>query len=191
MRMIDRPLHLAVAGILGLAFVGHSSGVPTAVAESAQHSHGSTDVGHVMPPPVLVDGAKEPERVPDDIAYYHFIKNASVLRSASREERARRDAFVHQARLSDTDRAALLAALTDVRQELDEISEARRAIASGSASVTDGLLASGLQARERFALDAARSRIELNLTEEGSQRLAEHIREYIKRRIVIYGEPAQ
>lgn len=133
--------------------------------------------------PLAVDGAKTPELVPDDIAYYHFIMSAATTSNPSAEEVARRGRAIDRILLSQADSAALIGALAGVREELDRISISRRQLL-GSADDESALQA--LKTRESSTLDAARTRLTTVLSVSGLAKLDLFIQQSVKRQIVIY-----
>ena len=132
--------------------------------------------------PVAVDGAKTPERIPDGLAYAHFLSAIAEHEQASPGRLQRRSSMIARVGLSTTDATALVAALTGVRAQLDMIQAGR----SSSARPTSTAQAS-LQAHEEVVLAHARERAYRALSPAGVVRLDRFVREHVKIRIVIYG----
>lgn len=137
---------------------------------------------------ISIDGAKNPERISDRIAYNHFIMVTAKTANASAEQFDRRESLLRQVGLSKEDHESYVAALTNVREELDRIaSERRQWPANGTASERAALTV--LKQQEYDVLEDARLRLETALSPEGKTRLQRHIRGHVKRRIVVYGTP--
>lgn len=75
---------------------------------SAQQDHSQ----HVAQLPILVDGKKTPELIPDELAYTHFILTVAEHTSPTPEEVRRRDSRVLPIRLSKQDSDSLVNALS-------------------------------------------------------------------------------
>jgi hypothetical protein len=142
--------------------------------------------------PVVVDGAKDPQSIPDALAYRHFIRAlAESARSANPTslQVARRQALLARVGLSSDDRAAFIGALSGVDGQLAQVARARKqysreAISAGTAREP----LQTLRLQEGEILDATRGRLEGALSGEGVRRLQTHIQEQVKKRIVIYGD---
>jgi len=134
--------------------------------------------------PVAVDGSKTPDRIPDYLAYRHFIMITAVPATASTRQVGRRDAFLARVNLSENDRAAYLNALAGVDEQLSQIAAERRHLSGTSA---DGSRFATLKLSEDRVFDDAQTRVRSTLSAEGGKRLDAHIQD-IKRAIVIYGD---
>jgi len=73
----------------------------SAVLAGPNAAHNPTGSPHLS---VAVNGADTPESIPDDLAYYHFIKATAMLDDAPENDRQRRDALLTRAGLSGQDR---------------------------------------------------------------------------------------
>ena len=138
---------------------------------------------------VAVDGAKTPDLIPDALAYDHFLKAISTPIAASPQHVGARNALLARMRLSQTDGRALILALTGVWDELNRIDVARRS--APSALDPAGHTRNDLATRERALLDSAKSNLLSALSPEGAQRVDAFVRTHVKRRIKVYGSPAQ
>jgi hypothetical protein len=133
--------------------------------------------------PLVVDGAKNPERIPEDLAYRHFISVTAVSTGATRRDISRRDAFVGQLRLSPADRTAYLVAVGDVRDRLTSIEQQGRAAVHGDIAAAD------FAKRQRDdVLDEAAERIRTSLSFDGAERIRAHVNDHVRKRIRIYGQ---
>ncbi len=102
-------------------------------------SHGSAHSSTARGPglSLAVDGAKNPERVPTNLAYRHFIYVSALRVGASEREIVRRDSFLARVGLSEADRSAYVAAVQNVAEQLADV-EARLE-ANGDATQVDSL----------------------------------------------------
>ena len=138
---------------------------------------------------VAVDGATDPEAVPDDLAYRHFLMALAVARTAPSAQVARRDALLATVSLSAADQAAMKTALIEVRERLDHVSQRRRQFTPESVvSVAAQVALVDLRREENEIIAVARARVESALSVEGFVALDRHIQDHVKRRIVIYGD---
>lgn len=136
--------------------------------------------------PVAIDGRITPDAIPDDVAYRHFIIAMGVRRNASKEEIARRNAMLRVVGLTPEDQKALIGALADVSDELAGIAAERREFPRASGLNTTTLAAEAvLRRREGEIFDKARAKL-LSLSSEGRVGLEEHVRNHVRRRIVVY-----
>jgi hypothetical protein len=134
--------------------------------------------------PLTVDGAETPERIPDELAYRHFILAIALPDSPSPEQRERRDVVLGRIGLSEEDYNAVLEALAGVRNDLDIIDEEITTLRPRSPHARF----EGLRVQRESILDYARNRMHERLSAEGSLALQDHIRDFVKRQIRIYGE---
>jgi hypothetical protein len=176
----------------------HFDNAPGTTAAASQDAHGhfaldrafSSGAGSIPVDtmPIAVDGSKTPERIPDYLAYYHFIMAAAERENAPKDKIERRDSMIERIGLTEIDYVALLSALDGVRHELDQISSERERLAASplrSAFFYTSL--DQLKVRERGVMDQARTRLSRSLTWDGWHRLDTHVREHVKRHIVVYG----
>jgi hypothetical protein len=161
--------------IIGLGNYGHAASPVPRGGVGVHHAHANAVL------PLLVDGALTPAQIPDAVAYRHFVSITSVSATASTADRHRRDAILEQAGLSAADRASYLAAITNVRQNLQAI-ERQMPVAPDVATVD------ALRQQRRSVLDATAARILPSLSADGMTRLQAHINTRVKKRIRIYGQ---
>jgi hypothetical protein len=62
--------------------------------------------GHGGPPPGSIDGAKNPQGIPDDVAYEVFLHTVAVRPNATPAERAASRIKFSRAQFNDADRTA-------------------------------------------------------------------------------------
>jgi hypothetical protein len=139
---------------------------------------------------VAVSGAETPERIPDDLAYIHFISSVSIKKDAPQGDVRRRKAILAAAGLADYDAEALIRALDGVRERLNELDDERKQIRPEQLVETTGLVrAASLRMGRRALMDSARDRVLAALSADGFTALHEHVQRRVKPRIVIYGDP--
>lgn len=131
--------------------------------------------------PLIVDGERTPDQIPDDVAYRHFVSVTAVPGAASPGDIHRRNSILSGVGLSPEDQAAYVSAASGVRDALNDIDYQMRN-ARDKAAVADEL-----RAQKRVVLDSAAERIRSSLTVDGLARLQQHIKERVKRKIRIYG----
>lgn len=136
---------------------------------------------------VHVDGSRTPDRIPDDLAYEHFILAVSEHQSPSPIESRRREAQLNPIGLSSADHDAFLFALSGVREELDAIQTARDAVSlTPGDSAAEARLKSLLTDQKQLI---ARSRAGLKgaISVDGQAKLDVYIRSHVKKHIVLLG----
>lgn len=154
----------------------------------SSHQHGSAAA--VQPLPVAVDGAKTPERIPDEIAYAHFLSVLALTSAPSRAELGRRKAILNSTGLDASDAQRIVTALSGVREQLTEVESQRKQITHDNfADVQSLALSASLRSRQQTILRDARYRVIGTLSADGMSILHEHIQRRVKPRIVIYGDP--
>lgn len=136
--------------------------------------------------PLVIDGEKMPQSIPDYVAYRHFVMAAAIPDRPSSEEISRRDGLLAQLHLSKEDHAALVRALATVRDGLNRIDEERRKW-SDDAPASRAVLAT-LRAQRDALLQNAHGRLQESLTPDGLTRLETYVHEHVKSRIKIYGQ---
>jgi len=176
-------------GFVALRASGVRAATPTpqapTTADEAAHAVHANAIGSL---PVAVDGAKEPEKIPMDLAYRHFISALAGPRSEEDESEDvidRRRTHSKRMGLSDEDQAALVAAVRGLGDELNGIERAQRSATTGGNGTID---LAALRSQERDLLDGARVRIGLGLSADGAARLEEYVQEHVRKRITIFGE---
>ena len=132
--------------------------------------------------PLSVDGAQNPEQIPDYIAYRHFISVTAVSASASGKEVFRRDAILARIGLSKADQDSYLRAVASVREELVDTDQRMQAVHSDSGTMNE------LRRQKGQVLDNAATRVLSSLSAAVEQLLQAKINESIKTHIRIYGD---
>jgi hypothetical protein len=128
---------------------------------------------------LLVDGSKNPEKVPDLDAQRHFILQASEHSTPNAQELSRRNAMLHLLGLSPSDQTALVTALAGVREQLDTL--------NWNDSAPDPAAASARDAKYKQILDSAWQRASTSVSPAGWAKLSAYLQTHVKRGIKIYG----
>ncbi len=154
-----------------------------AVPLPAQHAAHSSSLS------VVVDGSKDPELIPDDLAYRHFLLALAEHGTPTTEEARRREARLNPVGLSVSDHDELIDQLHGVREELDSIQMSRQ---SGFASQTltesaRTALFTSLRSREQILLDNAVASLRANLSSQGMAQLDAYVRGHVKAHITMLG----
>lgn len=139
--------------------------------------------------PILVDGSKTPDKIPDWLAYRHFIRAISESTGASVEEKSRRESRLAPIGFSKADHDITISALSGAREQLVAF-EAQRQIESASpseASIQNARLDSLLQ-QEHDYLDGIKASWYSSISVAGRALLDKYIRTQVKSHIVIYGQ---
>jgi hypothetical protein len=148
---------------------------------SAQHSHGTSQSGSPIQLKVVVDGAKAPDRIPDNLAYQHFFAAVSAHPFPSAQELGRQRAQLFALHLSEADQQNLVQALAVFRTGLDPLEAALRAQPSPAQ-------AASLRQQKDSLLTNAMTDIRSSLTADGFGKLDQYIKTQVKQHIVIYGD---
>lgn len=176
-----------VATLLGGVCYNSTAGArPGPTHQAGQHDSAATQpvtaVANALP--VVVDGAKTPEQIPDSLAYHHFliaISPASDTESA--EEAARRSAMLAEVGLSDKDLALVVSRLSAIGAGLQELGSAKRR-ANELGALEGG---ESLKHQESDLVAGVRAGLQKDLSAAGTSLLDRHVTEQVKRGIVIYG----
>ena len=184
---------LAIAGAMpasaGQASNPHAAHGPQAPTSPNAASRPQTVSNIAAALPIAVDGSKTPERIPDHIAYYHFITAVAKPAHASAPQLAKRNAWLARVGLSQYDQDQLDQALSNVSDALGSVARSRKGLSARSLAGAAAL--AKLKTREQDILEGARARLQGSLSWEGAARVDRHVQEHIKRHIVIYGDPPQ
>ncbi len=132
---------------------------------------------------VIVDGAKNPEQISDDLAYRHFLRAVATHEQPTAAERKRQHTFLGAAGLSDSDEKAIALELGKMTTRLEAVQTAR--------SASDGAPATlkAFKDEEDTVISRARARVRQVATAEGLSRLDRYMTNTVKRNIKIYGLP--
>jgi hypothetical protein len=136
--------------------------------------------------PIAIDGSKTPELIPDDVAYNQFLRAIAQPQGTLSQQVDRRESMIARVGLSKADHDLLLAVADNLKPTLESIDHGRKqwhvdSLAARSAVDT-------LKVQEQATLDNAHQRLLVSLTPDGAIRVDKHVREYVKKRIVVYGD---
>lgn len=147
----------------------------------AQHEHHSSQL------PVLVDGARTPEAIPDGLAYTHFLAAIALEAGAPEEARKRQAAQLLPLGLEPEHQEALKRILAHLKAGLNETERGLQEASRGVQTLEASQRIAALLARRAQLPAAAVEEIRRALPEEALALIEEHVRTHVKRRIVIYG----
>jgi hypothetical protein len=139
----------------------------------------------ITPLPLVIDGDKTPDLIPDELAYRHFIAATAVAANATPNDLARREFMLTRAGLSKEERRVFVAAVTNVREDLDQLDQERR-LNTRVALDRDAL--QGLKQRRNQVFADAHERLQCTLDKGTMARIDAHVREHVKKRIRIFGQ---
>ncbi len=159
---------------------------PRAARAQNQPSAGPPD------PPGTIDGAKNPELIPDDVAYRLLFLAVAEPDNATEEQKARARAKIRAANLREEDVASFLGVASEFRNQVDSLAAQAAKIRGGIPLVhPDSVVArqlSQLEKQEDQVLANTIGIINNTLTQEGSRKLQAHIQS-IKRDIKLFPFP--
>lgn len=157
---------------------------PAAQQDGSATQAGTSIVGaSVVPanpdPPGTIDGAKNPEKIPDDVAYELLFLAVAEPENATQEQMGRAESKIEAAGLNEDDRDAFLNALTQFRKGVDQIDaqlvEINKRSPLTPAPSPDGQLVGQLQSQRRQLVADTISLLGASLSPEGLAKLHEHL----------------
>jgi hypothetical protein len=125
--------------------------------------------------PVLVDGSRTPDAVPDVIAKRVFVRSLAYA--------DRREAVLMRLQLAAVDRSALLSILGASASRIVEIADQRKALSGATKSTATSEARAALKGEEDQLLDATYSSIVSTLTNSGASKLSQYVHTDVKRRL--------
>jgi hypothetical protein len=135
--------------------------------------------------PVVVDGRTRPELIPDWLAYHQLITASAIPTSASPQQINLRDARLKSMGFSQQDRDAYIAALSNVREELDQVAADQEMWTVDTPTAI--AMRKALRGRRDQILEDTRVRLQTSLTSDGTIRLNSFVQNQWKRGLVVYG----
>lgn len=130
---------------------------------------------HIHPDVTVVDGAKNPELIPDSTAYRLWLVTVSVPPNATEKDRTFQQAHLKKLQLTDADNLELRSVLTEFKSQY--LSLIGRYNESAKAALLHGGQAdekSFLQQRDDL-VSSTRDAIAQRLTHEGAARIDTHV----------------
>jgi len=167
-----------------------SLGLPLLVPFQASIALGQDQhAAHPTTLPIVVNGADAPDRIPDHLAYAHFIIAFAQPDSPSAEQASLRDAMLKPLQLSKEDQRSFIAALRGVQAQLAFVAREEERLSSSrersEARFTD------MRLQRTRILSEAQVRLTATLGSEALVRLDSYIKTQVKPRITIYGDAPQ
>lgn len=143
-------------------------------------------------PPGTIDGSKNPELIPDEVAYRVLMIAVAEPEDAAEEQKARARAKMHAAHLNDADLDLFLSTANRFVSQVDAIA-ARAENVRGTIAVIhpdsiEGHQLSQLAREQDLTLINAIGGLRANLSIVGAEKLQAHVQN-IKRKITIYPPP--
>jgi hypothetical protein len=140
--------------------------------------------------PVTVDGGKTPELIPDWLAYHQFIRASAMPTTPSAKQSNRNEARFDAIGFSQIDRNGYVAALANVREELDQVAADQENVGRVD-TPTARAMRKVLRGRKDQILEDARLRLQTALTFDGWVRLNGYVQNQVKTRLIVYGSMPQ
>lgn len=143
-------------------------------------------------PPGTIDGAKNPELIPDDVAYRVLLLAIAEPEDASPEQKARARAKIVRAQLSEDDEVLFLTMATQYKTQIDSLAAQAAQITNGIALVhpdsVQGRQLSQLGRQQDQVLVNTIAAVKSRLSVGGSEKLDAHVQS-IKRKMKLYPPP--
>jgi hypothetical protein len=138
---------------------------------------------------IAADGSKNPELIPDALAFDNWFIAVAESPSATSSEAARQSAKLSPLRLSAQDRLAVAASLADFKVQFDAITLQRQQLAATvNAGGQAGTVWASLRASEDSLVAATRAELAATLSAAGVLAVNQWVLVHVKQHIVIYGE---
>jgi hypothetical protein len=134
--------------------------------------------------PVLVDGAKTPTQIPDNVAYRHYLKAIAAHPVPTTYEQGRQAAQLLSLGLLPNDEKVLIATLAPLRTQLDLIESTRAGIQQGPNA---GAQFADLNDQEDALVATTLQSLRTSLTVAGMYRVDQYVKTHVKAHIKIYG----
>lgn len=180
---------LMVLTVLG---VGITLRAPKAPGHSGAIRASEQSVAPRPDPPGTIDGAKNPELVPDQLAYKMMLMTLSLPPNATDRQKKRQQARLARIRLSPEDGNAVLGLAAQFRKGrasiLAQVSQIHKRSFMPHPDSTDWEELKGLHNQEIQLLADTTARIPLVLTERGASNVVADL-QIVKRHIKIFPEP--
>lgn len=169
------------------------SGSPSSAATQDTSSTTNLEPQATMPdPPGTIDGAKNPELIPDDVAYRVLLLAIAEPEDASPEQKARARAKIVRAQLSEDDEVLFLTMATQYKTQIDSLAAQAAQITNGIALVhpdsVQGRQLSQLGRQQDQVLVNTIAALKSRLSVGGSEKLDAHVQS-IKRKMKLYPPP--
>lgn len=146
----------------------------------AQHVHSMSASGTGSGLPVIADGSKNPQSIPDALAYEHFFSAFAAHPTPTAQEQSRQTVQLTPLQLTAADLNALTGILANFRVQLDQIE-------SAVAAATAPSQLSSLQTQKSTLAAATLASLQQTLTADGVSRVNKYVQTRVKAHIKIYG----
>jgi hypothetical protein len=158
--------------------------VAFALNVDAVHQHGAE--GHT---PIEINGGTNPELIPDDYAYSHFLAATAISSKHTDKQKSFIRRRIAEIGLSDGDRQFYEDTLVQLRlrDELDRIKTSELSVATAAKSKSSQAIATltNLRFEKRNLMDYAKDRVTIGMTPQGVAKLQAYIDSTVKRQIRI------
>jgi hypothetical protein len=131
--------------------------------------------------PVVVDGSKNPQSIPDALAYSHFFTAVAAHFNPTPQEQGRQNAQLTPLQLAATDLTAFTGLMSTFRVQLDQIEGTFKAAAASPAGLAN------LQTQKSDLVATTRANLQQALTSAAVIRIDQYVQTRVKTHIVIYG----
>lgn len=128
------------------------------LAQSPPHQHPAT---------AIIDGAVNPDLIPDAVAYRLYLFTVSTRQSPAQVDQECQHAHLMRTGLSDADRQVFVGVLSGFRAKYDALEAAYNALASANSSADISTLLTQLD----DLVQSTRNRINAQLSSQGAARL--------------------
>lgn len=139
--------------------------------------------------PVVIDGRTSPEKIPDELAFAHFLLALADPSVAASQRSSRRFVLLTPLDLSAQDRGAFMDALDGVATQLDFLGRETQRL-SATPEAAEGRL-DDLRVRRTNVLSSAQLQIRTKLSPLGREHLDRYLKEQVKASVIVYGDPLQ
>ena len=133
-----------------------------------------------------MDGSKTPEKIPDQLAYRHFLVGVAEHAASRPVETDRQKVRLAPIGFSEGDTDALRSLLGRLRAHLDAIQAARSNAETLSLGARMSIYAD-LKLQEDALITGAIGSLQTTLSADGVARLDQYVKQHVKRKIVVYG----
>lgn len=130
-------------------------------------------------PPGTIDGAKNPELIPDELAYKMLFLSLVEPENPTDEQQARQEAKLRLMDVSANDKAAVLEALGEFRDQMNgldaQIAQVLKVTPSPARDSTEWLKLADLTKQQDYLFTLTAARLGARLSTEGGVKLQVHL----------------
>jgi hypothetical protein len=132
---------------------------------------------------VIVDGSKNPEQIPDALAWRHFLVALATHEQPTAQEQLRQQAQFVPLALATADAQRIAGLLGKMTTQLEAIEKARENSDGANSTLA------ALKAQEEAVIASTIAAVRAAVTSDGLSRLSGYIGKTVKGSIKIYGLP--